>query len=103
MTNQEIFEMTLNTLQACSNARAAYTKAAGYDPARHQMSFGCEKGSKFVKLFSSDGSGRSAIGFIEIATGNLYKAASWKAPAKNFPRGNALRGDFRCCGPFSIG
>ena len=28
--------------------------------------------------------------FVDKEEGNIWKAASWKAPAKNFPRGNIL-------------
>lgn len=49
-----------------------------------------EKGSKYTKIVSADADGgsRSVFGFIENSTGNLWKAATWKAPAKNFPRGH---------------
>ncbi len=32
--------------------------------------------------------GRSATCFVKLEDGTIWKAASWKAPAKNFPRGN---------------
>jgi hypothetical protein len=50
------------------------------------------EGSKFIKIIRQypDGSmGRSVHCFIDKATGNILKAASWNAPAKH-PRGNIL-------------
>lgn len=48
-----------------------------------------EIGSKYVKVVSiSAGGSRSAHSFVEIKTGNILKAASWKSPARNFARGN---------------
>jgi hypothetical protein len=42
-----------------------------------------QKGSRFVKLVSNDNSQRSAWAFVEIATGDVFKVASWNAPAKH--------------------
>lgn len=40
----------------------------------------------------------SAYGFIEMATGNIYYAAGWKAPQKNRVRGNILAENcLDCC------
>jgi hypothetical protein len=47
-------------------------------------------GKKYIRVVTSDShaAGRSAHCFVEIATGNILKAASWASPAKNFSRGN---------------
>ena len=42
-------------------------------------------GNKYAKLVADD---RSAFGFVDLTNGNVLYAASWKAPAKNFARGN---------------
>jgi hypothetical protein len=53
-----------------------------------------EKGSKFIKVIQ----GNSVHSFICIKehgafkVGDILKAASWHAPAKNFKRGNILEG-----------
>ena len=49
-----------------------------------------EIGKVYARLVSDDktGGSRSALGFVDMKTGNLHKAAGWKAPAKNFTRGN---------------
>ena len=50
-----------------------------------------EPGSKYVKVVkTSAGGSRSVHSFVEKETGNIWKAASWKAPAKNFVRGNVF-------------
>jgi hypothetical protein len=58
---------------------------------------GFEAGSKYVKIFHFYNNGtsgqRSCHSFIDYE-GNIWKAASWKAPAKNFTRGNILTKDY---------
>ena len=52
--------------------------------------FTFKKGSKYAKIVRHEncGSGVSVVCFVELATALIWKAASWKAPAKNFSRGN---------------
>ena len=53
-----------------------------------------EPGSKYVKVVKiSSGGSRSVHSFVEKETGAIWKAASWKAPAKNFARGNVFDAD----------
>ena len=48
-----------------------------------------EIGSKYVKIVTISGGGsRSVHSFVEKGDGNIWRAASWKAPARNFVRGN---------------
>lgn len=47
-----------------------------------------EYGKKYIRVVRSNHGQRSAHSFLEIATGNIWKAAGWKVPAKNKPRGN---------------
>jgi hypothetical protein len=47
-----------------------------------------EEGKKYIRVVKSTGSQRSVHSFIEIENGDIWKAASWKVPAKNKPRGN---------------
>lgn len=53
-------------------------------------------GAKFVRIVmdSNPGGqyGRSVHAFVDLATGDLYKAAGWKAPAKGV-RGNIATAD----------
>ena len=52
-----------------------------------------EPGSKYVKVVKiSSGGSRSVHSFVEKESGAIWKAASWKAPAKNFARGNVFDG-----------
>jgi hypothetical protein len=60
---------------------------------------GFEAGNKYVRIFHWYDSGsslkqRSCHSFIDLNTGDIWKAASWKAPAKNFPRGNVIRKEY---------
>jgi len=66
----------------------------------HDLGFttGFEAGTKYVRIFHwyDDGSSlkqRSCHSFVDYE-GNIWKAASWKSPAKNFPRGNVKTKDY---------
>ena len=54
--------------------------------------FGIEfdEGSKYIKIVSVSWGSRSVHSFIEKKTGDIWRAASWKAPARNFARGNVF-------------
>lgn len=55
-----------------------------------------EEGRKYMKVIQ----GGSVWGFVmkaddkQFKAGDILKAASWAAPARNKPRGNILAGDF---------
>ncbi len=50
----------------------------------------CEVGKRFIRLVQGRAAGHASVhAFIDIATGDLLKAAGWKAPAKG-ARGNVL-------------
>ena len=56
---------------------------------------------KFIKVITGKVGGNTSVhSFIMLADdgqfkrGDILKAASWKAPAKNFARGNVLTGKF---------
>ena len=68
------------------------------------------EGSKYYKVVMKSGtSGQSVWGFVvktatdkKFSQGDILKAASWAAPARNKPRGNVLEEDFswvQWCGP----
>jgi hypothetical protein len=52
-----------------------------------------EPGSKFIRVVTTSGASRSSHSFLD-AQGNIWKSASWKAPTKNFTRGDIIAGDF---------
>ena len=49
-------------------------------------------GGKYYKVTKrgDGGNNESVWFFVDKEEGNIWKAASWAAPAKNFPRGNIL-------------
>lgn len=51
-------------------------------------------GRKWIRIVQEEtyGTGRSVHCFVERDTGLIWKAAGWKAPARNFSRGS-IRGD----------
>ena len=48
-------------------------------------------GAKYYKIAKKDNSRNESVWFfVSKEDGLIWKAASWKAPARNFPRGNIL-------------
>jgi len=63
-----------------------------------------DDGKKYTRLVQIRESGAgSAYGFINLTTGDILKAASWKAPAKGV-RGNVNDYDYglSCCDPYGV-
>jgi len=60
-----------------------------------------EQGKRYIKIVSSQPHTRSIYGFVDIATGDVLKAASWQAPAKHV-RGNVRKHASACAGPYGI-
>lgn len=66
---------------------AKFLKDLDYTEDKFGVEF--EVGSKYVKVVTISGGGsRSVHSFIEKDNGNIWRAASWKSPARNFVRGN---------------
>ena len=57
---------------------------------------GVVEGSRYYKIISNRGDQRTVAGFVvkeghpKFKEGDLLKAATWNAPAKNFARGNVF-------------
>lgn len=58
-------------------------------------------GKKYIKIIRADGGQRSVWGFVvntnddkKFEIGDILKAASWAAPARNQARGNILEGGY---------
>ena len=64
-------------------------------------------GRKYAKVIKDGNSGnggqRSVYGFVDAHTGDIYKAATWKAPAKHI-RGSIFADDggMSSCTPYGI-
>jgi len=70
-------------LKAAELAHETYRKRLNPDGAPDKL--GYTKGGRYWRIFVSRGGKedqRSAYGFFEPATGNLYKSDGWKRPAK---------------------
>ena len=72
--------------QAVQAAVEAYYTRQGYTHDRPTICV--MPGRKFARIVKARAHGRSVYGFVCRATGDLYKAAGWKGPARNFTRGN---------------
>lgn len=57
-------------------------------------SISVQPGRKYARLVTvaPDGAVRSAFCFVDLSNGDIYKCASWSAPAKH-ARGNIREGD----------
>ena len=89
----EQFATWAETLQAM--IRAAYLRQWPDAPAGFLPSIMLERGPRYTRIVRFDQSSRGAYGFIDNATGDLFMAASWKAPAKH-RRGNVAKGLAGC-------
>lgn len=63
-----------------------YYVSQGYSFEAPTVSIG-KGGRKYIRIVRQDMSQRSVHCFIEVATGDILKAASWASPAK-YARGN---------------
>jgi len=73
--------------EAVTAKRAAYFTKQGYKQATALVTL--KIGSKYAKLICQDSG--SVFCFVELASGDIYKAASYAAPAKH-ARGNIAKG-----------
>jgi hypothetical protein len=73
-----------------SNYYNKWAPEAGVDVDVSRFGIEFEEGSKYVKVVSVSWNSRSVHSFVEKATGDIWRAASWKAPARNFTRGNVF-------------
>lgn len=83
MNNSNRIEAFISECQTNLNAHQAK-----YFPNSTVPVLTVEPGRKYARIVKATSElSRSVFGFVDMETGNLYKAASWKAPAKGC-RGN---------------
>ena len=74
---------------------------ADYDKHYNRREFYYEFHRKYVHIISKDDNQRSSHSWVMInddkqfKQGDILKSASWRAPARNFSRGNVLCGGFK--------
>jgi len=71
-----------------ANAQAKFV-AFGGKPEDYLLDY--EMGQRYIRLVKTHGGQQSAYGFVDRTNGDILKAAGWKAPAKNFARGNIFK------------
>jgi hypothetical protein len=78
-------EQTANVLKYCEMLCEALTQQfKSSHPNSDPYKFYIESGRKYHKIImETNGNSRSVHAFVEKKFGNVYKAASWKAPAKH--------------------
>ena len=88
MTKTTRFEAALATFIAGCTKISNDHREKWY-PSCPEVVFSQTAGKRYVKVIRGDVSGgqRSVHCFVEVVTGNVLKAAGWKAPAKH-ARGN---------------
>lgn len=106
-----LLEAKMDEHQAASVAAGYPGLAASGYQVKHKMEM--EKGRKFIRVWAAetttqpgeeDRSRRHAYAFIEIATGNILKPGTWKAPEPaKIIRGNVYAADCLAgCGPHGV-
>ena len=79
-------------------SRGEYGSPNDYDEFFNNLSI--DEGRKYLKIVKDTGNQKMVWGFIvkeddkKFKAGDILKAASWAAPARNKARGNILNGDF---------
>lgn len=95
------FEAALDAYIAVLNA-ASVERFAKECPTLKPTTYSVDKGGrKYLRVVAEgQGDSRSSHAFVERATGLVWKAAGWKAPALNFPRGSIY--DLHKASPASV-
>jgi len=112
MTNTTDTPVSIAQLEAfvaaCQAIVDAYYKSTHPRLTPSKLTFDFKGGMRYAKIITTTqglGSGqRSVFGFVDMRSGDLLKAASWKGPTKNFTRGNVhTTGATKGVGPHGIG
>jgi hypothetical protein len=88
-------------LDACMQEYVAHLQADYEKHGYNRREFYYEPHRKYIHVISRDDNQRSSHSWVVIGDqgnfkhGDILKSASWRAPAKNFARGNVLCGGFK--------
>ncbi len=101
MTETLTLEAAIANFCAAMNARlAAHFAEQGYRQTPSTFNVDKADAPKWIRIVND----HSAFAFVERATGDLYKPAGYKGPAKNFARGNVYQPEsYKHAGPYSLG
>lgn len=79
----ECMDLMVRMMQAASDLHLA-TNFPSFKP----YTFGYMKGKKYARFWHDNGTQRFVAFFVDMSTGDVWKADGWKKPALNFVRGN---------------
>lgn len=83
-TVSDRLDVVVRMLDACS-ALSTAARFPSLTPDKH----GYMLGKKYARVYRDCSNGQRFVDFfVEIATGDIWKAGGWKAPVLNFTRGN---------------
>jgi len=95
----EKFEVALQGFLKAAQAKVD----AGYAGLTNYAVLSVQPGTKYVKIVATSHGSKSVYCFVNKETGNVHKAASWKAPVVSNPRSNIYSADFGASGVTQYG
>lgn len=96
MPNMNYIDPDTTDINECMQLMLGMMKAASdlhYStnfPMLDRPTFDYMIGKKYARFFTDNGNQRSVCFFVDMTTGDVWKADGWKRPALNFVRGNIM-------------
>lgn len=79
----ECMDLMVRMLRAASDLHLA-TQYPSFEP----YTFGYMRGKKYARFWHDNGTQRFVAFFVDMTTGDVWKADGWKKPTLNHVRGN---------------